>query len=84
MICGIEHRDLKRRSKKNGKYILFKKCSTFLATREIQIKTTLRFHLLQVRMATEAETSNFFGKLVMSNDVLLGHTGERISSKANT
>ena len=27
----------------------------------------------------EVETSHFFGKLVMSNDVLLGHTGERMS-----
>jgi hypothetical protein len=26
------------------------------------------------------ETSSFFGKLVMSNDVLLGHTGKRMSS----
>ena len=26
----------------------------------------------------EVETSGFFGKSVMSNDVLLGHTGERI------
>jgi hypothetical protein len=26
----------------------------------------------------EGETSDFFGKSVMSNDVLLGHTGERI------
>ena len=27
----------------------------------------------------EVETSGFFGKSVMSNDVLLGHTGERMS-----
>ena len=26
----------------------------------------------------EVETSGFFGKSVMSNDVLLGHTGERM------
>jgi hypothetical protein len=30
------------------------------------------------------ETSSFFGRLVISNDILLGHTGERyIIAKAN-
>jgi hypothetical protein len=29
----------------------------------------------------EVETSSFFGKSVMSNDVLLGHTCERMSCK---
>ena len=28
---------------------------------------------------SEVETSSFFGKLAMSNDGLLGHTGEKIS-----
>jgi hypothetical protein len=34
-----------------------KKCSTFLATKEIQIKTSLRVHLTPVRMATIKNTN---------------------------
>ena len=30
------------------------------------------------RRVTEVETSDFFGKSVISNDVLLGHMDERI------
>jgi hypothetical protein len=35
-----------------------KKCSTFLAIKEIQVKTTLRFHLIPVRMATIKNPNN--------------------------
>jgi hypothetical protein len=35
-----------------------KKYSTFLITKEMQIKTTLRFHLTLVRMATTGNTHN--------------------------
>jgi hypothetical protein len=35
-----------------------KKCSTSLATGEMQIKTTLRFHHTSVRVATTKNTSN--------------------------
>jgi hypothetical protein len=35
-----------------------KKCSPFLAIKEMQMKTTLRFHLTLVRMATIKNTTN--------------------------
>jgi L-rhamnose mutarotase len=35
-----------------------KKYSIFLATKETQIKSTLRFHLIAVRMATIKNTNN--------------------------
>jgi hypothetical protein len=35
-----------------------KKCSTSLAKKEKQIKTTLRFHLIPVRMAIIKKTNN--------------------------
>jgi hypothetical protein len=35
-----------------------KKCSTFFTIKEMQIKTTLRFHLTPVRMSIIKKTTN--------------------------
>ena len=40
-----------------------KRCSTLLTTRERQIKTTMKYHLTPVRMATiKMSTNNRFGE----------------------
>jgi hypothetical protein len=36
----------------------YMKCSTFVAIKEMQIKTTLRFHITPVRLAIIKKTSN--------------------------
>jgi hypothetical protein len=46
-----------------------KKCSTSLVVKEIQIKTTLRFHLTSVRMAI------FKGKTTINAGKDVGKTG---------
>jgi hypothetical protein len=55
--------DLKRHSQKRKQEAQIankhmKKCSTFLAIKEMQIKTTLRFYLTAVRMAIMKRTNN--------------------------
>jgi hypothetical protein len=51
------HTDLNivfKRGKRSG-WKTLKKCSMFLVIREMQIKTTLRFHLTSARMAKSSE-----------------------------
>jgi hypothetical protein len=48
--------DVQMAKKKKKKHM--KKCSTSLAVMKMQIKTTLRFYLTPVRMATIKNTNN--------------------------
>jgi hypothetical protein len=52
----IEHRVLKR-SANSLKNIYMEKCSKFLAIKGMQIKTSLRFYLILVRMAIIKKTT---------------------------
>lgn len=44
----------------------------------ILITFFISFHGI-IKMSTEVEASSFFGKSLLSNDVLLGYKGERMS-----
>jgi len=47
-----------------------KKCSTSLAIRELQIKTTVRYHLTPVRMAKINKTGNMLARMWRKGNLL--------------
>jgi hypothetical protein len=54
--CELNREFSKEEVQIANKYM--KKCSTFLAIKEMHIKTTLRFYLIPVRMAIISNTNN--------------------------
>jgi hypothetical protein len=63
-----------------------KKCPTFLAIKEMQIKTTLRFHLIPVRVAILKSINNKYcqgwGMEEEPSSTVGGNVGMQISTTA--
>ena len=56
-IGRVSEQTLLHRGHTNDQQI-FEKCSTLLAIKKMQIKTTMRYHLTSVRIAVINRTSN--------------------------